>query len=83
MNALRAEGITLPFTPDPVDFFQNSPPQADGRLDVLESINPPGGHVVLRAEMDLLIVVTACSVDFHPTNGGVCTEIAVEITQAA
>jgi uncharacterized protein len=29
--------------------------------------------------MDLLLVVTACAVDFHPTNGGVCTEIAVEI----
>ena len=82
MNALRGEGMTLPFTPDPVDFFQNSPPQPDGRLDVFASINPPGGFVVLRAEMDLLLVVTACSVDFHPTNGGVCTEIAVEVTPA-
>ncbi len=79
ISALRGEGITLPFAPDPVDFFQNSPPQPDGRLDALESINPPGGYVVLRAEMDLLLVVTACSVDFYPTNGGVCTEIAVEI----
>jgi uncharacterized protein YcgI (DUF1989 family) len=81
-TALRGEGVTLPFAPDPVDFFQNSPPQPDGRLDVLESINPPGGYVLLRAEMDLLLVVTACSVDFHPTNGGVCTEIAVEILPA-
>ena len=39
----------------------------------------PGGYVRLRAERDLL-VVTACSVDFHPTNGGVCTEIEVEIS---
>ena len=83
MNALHGEGITLPFAPDPVDFFQNSPPQPDGRLDVLESINPPGGNVVLRAEMDLLLVVTACSVDYHPTNGGVCTEIAVEVMPPA
>ena len=37
----------------------------------------------LRAERDLLIVVTACSVDYHPTNGGVCTEIVVEIVAAA
>jgi hypothetical protein len=80
MKALRGEGIELPFTPDPVDFFQNSPPQPDGRLDVLPSVNPPGGHVILQAEMDLLIVVTACSVDYHPTNGGICTEIDVEIT---
>lgn len=83
MRALQSEGIVIPFAPDPVDFFQNSPPQADGRLDVLESINPPGGYVVLWAHSDLLLVVTACSVDFHPTNGGVCTEIAVEITPAS
>ena len=55
MNALRDEGITLPFAPDPVDFFQNSPPQPDGGLDVLESINPPGGFVVLKAEMEALL----------------------------
>jgi uncharacterized protein YcgI (DUF1989 family) len=80
MKALRGEGIDLPFAPDPVDFFQNSLPQQDGRLDVLASVNPPGGYVILQAERDLLLVITACSVDFHPTNGGVCTEIEVEIT---
>lgn len=81
--ALAGEGIRLPFTPDPVDFFQNSLPQADGRLDVFASTNPPGGSVTLRAEHDLLVVVTACSVDHHPTNGDACTEIAVEIMPAA
>lgn len=79
LAALAAEGVAMPFVPDPVDFFQNSPPQTDGRLDVLASINPPGGHVVLRAECDMLLVVTACSVDYYATNGGTCTEISVEI----
>lgn len=77
--ALATEGISLPFTPDPVDFFQNSTPQQDGRLEVFASINPPGGSVTLRAENNLVVVVTACSVDFHPTNGERCTEIEVEI----
>ena len=71
------------FAPDPVDLFQNSLPQPDGTLVVEASINPPGGFVTLRAEQDLLLVVTACSVDHHPTNGGACTEIEVEITPAA
>jgi hypothetical protein len=79
LAALAGEGIRLPFVPDPVDLFQNSPPQPDGRLEVLASTNPPGGSVTLRAEADLLVIVTACSVDFHPTNGGQCTEIEVEI----
>jgi uncharacterized protein YcgI (DUF1989 family) len=83
LATLRAEGIALPFVPDPVDLFQNSPPRADGRIDVLESVNPPGGFVVLRAERDLMLVVTACSVDFHPTNGGACTRIEVEIHRPA
>lgn len=78
--AMQAKGISLPFVPDPVDFFQNSLPSADGKLDVLASINPPGGFVVLRAECDLLLVATACSVDFHPTNGDRCTEIDVTVS---
>lgn len=81
IKALEKMGIVLTAIPDPVDFFQNSPPEPDGRLDVYASINPPGGSVTLRAERDLLLVVTACSVDFHPTNGDRCTEIVVEITK--
>lgn len=81
VKALETAGITLPAIPDPVDFFQNSLPAPDGHLDVYASINPPGGSVTLRAERDLLLVVTACSVDFHPTNGDRCTEIVVEISK--
>lgn len=77
--ALRSAGVSLVAVPDPVDLFQNSLPEPDGRLDVQASINPPGGYVALRAEGDLLLVVTACAVDFHPTNGGTCTEIMVEV----
>jgi uncharacterized protein len=79
--ALERANTTISFVPDPVDLFQNSLPQPDGRIEVLASINPPGGNVTLQAERDLLLVVTACSVDFHPTNGGVCTEIEIEITR--
>jgi len=82
LAALAGEGIGPPCVPDPVDLFQNSPPQWDGRLEVLPSINPPGGSIVFRAEADLLLVVTACAVDFHPTNGGRCTEIHVKIEKA-
>jgi uncharacterized protein YcgI (DUF1989 family) len=79
LGALREAGMTMPFVPNPVNLFQNSPPQPDGRLEVLASKNPPGGNVLLRAEADLLLVLTACSVDYHPTNGDECTAIAIEI----
>jgi len=40
--------ISISFVPDPVDFLQNSPPQPNGRIDVLP-INRPGGLMTLRA----------------------------------
>lgn len=80
LAALRRENVSIPAVPDPVNLFQRSEPQADGRLEVAASDNPPGGNVLLRAEVDLLLIVTACSVDFHPTNGGKCTGIALEIS---
>jgi len=79
LGALHEAGIAVPFVPNPVNLFQNSPPQPDGRLEVLASNNPPGGNVVLRAEADVLLVLTACSVDYHPTNGDKCTAIIIEI----
>jgi uncharacterized protein YcgI (DUF1989 family) len=79
LGVLRDEGVAIPVVPDPVNLFQNSQPQPNGRLEVLASNNPPGGNVVLRAEVDVLLVVTACSVDYHPTNGDKCTAIAIEI----
>jgi len=80
LNALREARVSIPIVPDPVNLFQRSEPQPDGRLEVLASNNPPGGNVVMRAEVDLLMVLTACSVDYHPTNGGKCTAITVEIS---
>lgn len=80
LTELRAARIDVPIVPDPVNLFQRSEPQADGRLEVLASDNPPGGNVLLRADKDLLLVVTACSVDYHPTNGDRCTGIRLEIS---
>ncbi len=80
LTELRAAGIEVPVVPDPVNLFQRSEPQADGRLEVLASDNPPGGNVLLRADADIFLVVTACSVDYHPTNGDRCTGIRLEIS---
>ncbi|SDN88526.1 DUF1989 domain-containing protein [Vreelandella arcis] len=78
LGILSKAGISLPIVPDPVNLFQRSEPQPDGRLEVIASDNPPGGNVLLRADADLFVVITACSVDYHPTNGGCCTGIVVE-----
>lgn len=66
--------------PDPVNFFQNTPVTEDGKLSVRSAATKPGDSVLLRAEMDLLLVVTACSQDLVPINGPRCTGLRLEIS---
>lgn len=65
--------------PDPVNFFQNTPVAADGTLTSAPAPSGPGDSVTLRAQVDLLVVVTACSMDLKPINGDHCTGIRLEI----
>ena len=66
--------------PDPVNLFQNTPVvDLDGHWEVRESPAEPGDYVTLEALEDVMVVVTACSVDTGPLNGGVCTDIRLEL----
>jgi uncharacterized protein YcgI (DUF1989 family) len=47
----------------------NIPWTPDGRLAWGEPISTPGSHVVLRAELDLVIAFSACPQDILPING--------------
>ena len=74
--ALAALGIRAPATPSPLNLFMNIPWSADGALAWAEPVSTPGSHVVLRAEMDLVIAFSACPQDILPINGktGTTTE---------
>jgi hypothetical protein len=56
-----------------VNFFMNVPIDAAGNFAVLDGISPPGSHIDMVAEMDLLCVFSNCpqinnpSNDFNPT----------------
>lgn len=60
VKALSAMGREPQVIPQPINFFQNTPFGPDGRLTWLPSNTSAGDHVKLRAEMDLVVVVTAC-----------------------
>lgn len=63
-------GLKLPEIPCPVNLFQNSPADATtGEIRFLPSVAKPGQFVELRAEMDVLIVFSACPQDLLPVNG--------------
>ena len=68
-EALRELGLAAPETPSPLNLFQNSAIKPDGELVIEPPVAPPGSHVTLRAEMDAVVVFSACPQDMAPTNG--------------
>ena len=67
---MAALGLTPPEVPSPLNLFMNIPWGADGTLGFAAPPQPtPGGHVRLRAEMDLVIAFSACPQDILPING--------------
>jgi uncharacterized protein YcgI (DUF1989 family) len=75
VTALGYESIEMP---DPVNVFQNSP-LVDGTLVLKRAETEPGDRFTVRADMELVFVLTACSSDLAPTNGGRCTSLGIEV----
>jgi hypothetical protein len=68
-NALRAAGLEPPpFAPQPINLFMNTPAGADGTIDWLPAPTKAGDHVVMRAELDLVLAVSACPQDIVQIN---------------
>ncbi|MEQ8344168.1 MAG: urea carboxylase-associated family protein [Sneathiellaceae bacterium] len=70
-EALLALGVTPEITaPGPFNIFMNIPVGEDrNSLDFQPTACRPGDHVVLRAEMDCIVVFSACPQDIAPING--------------
>lgn len=77
--AAREFGWSPSEVPDPVNLFQNTRVLDDGRIVTSRALSKAGDHVDLRAEMDLMLVVTACAFDLVPINGDRCTGIRLEV----
>ena len=81
-HALAAINTAVPRRPDPINLFQNTPID-NGSYQLGPSLSQAGDYVEFRAEQDLLLVVTACSVDVAidgvQANGGRSTPLKVQI----
>jgi urea carboxylase-associated protein 1 len=64
-----------------VNFFMNVPIRPNGELTVDDGVSAPGGHVELRAEMDLLVLISNCPQVNNPCNGFNPTPIRIIISQ--
>ena len=51
----------------------NVPLKANGALAVAAPDSKPGDYVELEAEMDCIVVLSACPHDIFPVNGADCT----------
>ena len=63
-----------------INWFMNVPVEADGSLGIVDGISAPGLWVDLRAEMDVLVVVSNCPQVNNPCNGFNPTAVRVVIT---
>jgi hypothetical protein len=52
-----------------INWFMNVPVEADGTLGIVDGISAPGLFVDLRAEMDLVVVISNCPQINNPCNG--------------
>jgi len=68
-EALATAGVSLPFTPAPLNLFMNVAVAPAGALVRGSPVSRPGDRIAFRAEMDLLLVLSACPQDITPING--------------
>ncbi len=70
LHAAMAElGLRAPETPCPLNLFMNVPVGPGDTLAFEPPVSTPGSHVLLRAEIDLVVAFSACPQDILPVNG--------------
>ncbi|WP_175583002.1 DUF1989 domain-containing protein [Nocardia cyriacigeorgica] len=78
LSSAKELGIDLGQVPDPVNLFQNSSPSPEGDLQVHPAASAAGDAVTFRAHRTIHVIVSACSVDYWPTNGDRCTSLNLQ-----
>jgi uncharacterized protein YcgI (DUF1989 family) len=82
-QAMRAIGLTVDSHPDPINVFQNTPINAEGSYTIGPALSRAGDTLTLRADADLILALTACSVDIPfdgvQANGGRSTPLRLDI----
>jgi uncharacterized protein len=78
-KAVQPLGITMQ-PPAPLNLFMNVPIKANGVLTVAAPECKPGDYVALMAQMECIVVLSACPHDIFPVNGADCTPRDVAYT---
>jgi urea carboxylase-associated protein 1 len=65
-----------------INWFMNVPVDADGTLGIVDGISAPGLAVDVRAEMDVLVLISNCPQINNPCNGFDPTPVRVVVLDA-
>jgi len=66
-----------------INWFMNVPVGADGTLGIVDGLSAPGLHVDVRADMDVLVLISNCPQINNPCNGFDPTPIRATIMAPA
>jgi uncharacterized protein YcgI (DUF1989 family) len=68
-EALAEQGVSCSYTPASLNLFMNVPVAEDGSVQRVPPRSKAGDRVTLLAEMDVMVVLSACPQDITPING--------------
>ena len=81
IKALGELGMQARDIPANINFFMHVPVEANGHVAIADGISKPGDYVDLRAEKEVLVVISNCPQEFNPCSGGNPTPIRLTVWQ--
>src|SRR5215813_1959364 len=78
-SALAEHGVTADRLPTAFNFFMNARVREDGALVISAPTSREGQSIELRAEMDLVVAISACS--SPGCNGGATKPIGYQVVR--
>jgi uncharacterized protein len=63
-----------------LNWFMNVPVEADGSLGIVDGVSGPGKRAAVRAEVDVLVIVSNCPQMNNPCNDFNCTPLRMIIS---
>lgn len=83
LRALEGRKYSIPpdRLPDPINFFMNVGIKAHGELEIREPLSNRNDNVLLKAQMDCLLVISACPNEQNAMNGFKPTDVLVRVYQ--
>ncbi|MFF9279047.1 DUF1989 domain-containing protein [Streptomyces griseosporeus] len=82
-DALAAIGLSADLVPQPINVFMDIPVSADGALTWETATSRPGDSITFQAEMDCVLVVSACPQDLVGINAGAPSPLRLQTENGA